>query len=228
MKNLFSITAIIALCLVMSLFALNLAQALLFDFEDEAQLDDWSIISGTWQIIQDDTKNSNVVSGEGADDLILAIGDADWTDYTVEFESSGLTDDIGIVFRFQDINNYVAFLIAPNLNLSEWFVKQGGAFDENIGNKGDGLGISTNEWHDYKLVVEGDQASIFVDGEEPFEPLDIPDGFDSGGIGLRQWGDHGLYDNVLISGSGIPLSAGEPVEPRGKLASTWAAIKICH
>ena len=103
---------------------------MLFDFEEEAQLGEWSIISGTWQIVQDDTKNSNVVSGEGVDDLILAIGDANWTDYTVEFESTGLTDDIGIVFRFQDIDNYVAFLIAPNLNLSEWFVKQGGAFDE--------------------------------------------------------------------------------------------------
>jgi hypothetical protein len=209
----------------MTLLSLNSGHALLFDFEDEAQLDEWTIVSGTWEIVQDDTKNSNVVSGQGADDLILAIGDAGWTDYTVEFESSGLTDDIGIVFRFQDINNYVAFLIAPNLNLSEWFVKQGGAFNENVGNTGDGLGISTNEWHNYKLVVQGMQASIFVDDEEPFDPLTIPDGFENGGIGLRQWGDHGLYDNVLISGPGIPLSPGEPVEPEGKLASTWAIIK---
>ncbi len=226
MRNLLTISGIVTVCLILGLFPLNSGQALFFDFEDEAQLEEWNIISGTWQIEQDDVNNSNVASGEGADDLILAIGDDSWTDYTVEFESSGLTDDIGIVFRLQDIDNYTAFLIAPNLNLSEWFVKQGGAFDENVGNKGDGLGVSTNEWHKYKLVVEGMQASIFVDDEEPFDPLDIPDGFESGGIGLRQYADHGHYDNVLISGPGIPLSAGESVDPNGKLASIWGHIKV--
>ena len=226
MKNLLPISCITAVCLMLVLLPLNSGQALFFDFEDEAQLEEWSIISGTWQIEQDDVNNSNVASGEGANDLILAIGDESWADYTVEFESSGLTDDIGIVFRLQDIDNYTAFLIAPNLNLSEWFVKQGGAFDENVGNKGDGLGVTTNEWHKYKLVVEGMQASIFVDDEEPFDPLEIADGFESGGIGLRQWGDHGHYDNVLISGPGIPLSAGESVDPNGKLASIWGRIKV--
>jgi len=226
MKNLLSISSVITSCLLLALFPLGSAQALLFDFEDEGQLDEWTIINGTWQIVKDDAKNSNVVSGEGVDDLILAIGDDSWTDYTVEFEANGLTDDIGIVFRFQDISNYTAFLIAPNLNLSEWFLKQGGVFDENVGEKGDNLGVSTNEWHKYKLVVEGMQASIFVDGEEPFNPLEIPDGFENGGIGLRQWGDHGLYDNVVISGPGIPPSPGESaVKPNNKLASAWGIIK---
>jgi len=226
MKNLFPISSVITACLLFAMFPFGSGQALLFDFEDEAQLDEWTIINGTWQIVKDDTKNSNVASGEGVDDLILAIGDDSWTDYTVEFEANGLTDDIGIVFRFQDINSYTAFLIAPSLNLSEWFVKQGGAFDENVGDKGDGLGISTNEWHEYKLIVEGDQAIIFVDDEEPFDPLQIPDGFENGGIGLRQWGDHGLYDNVVISGHGIPPSPGESVaEPNNKLASAWGIIK---
>jgi len=225
MKNVSLVSCIIAACLILVLIPCRSGQALFFDFEDEAQLEEWSIISGTWQIEKDDVNNSNVASGEGADDLILAIGDESWADYTVEFEANGLTDDIGIVFRLQDINNYTAFLIAPSVNLSEWFVKQGGAFDENVGNKSDDRGISINEWHKYKLVVEGMQASIFVDDEEPFDPLDIADGFESGGLGLRQWGDHGHYDNVLISGPGIPLSAGESVEPNGKLASNWGSIK---
>ena len=225
MKNLLPTSGITAVCLMLSLFPLNSGQALFFDFEHEAQLEEWNIISGTWQIEKDDVNNSNVVSGEGDNDLILAIGDADWADYTVEFEASGLTDDIGIVFRLQDINNYCAFLLAPSLNLSEWFLKEGGVFDENVGEKGDSLGVSINEWHKCKLVVEGMQASIFVDDEEPFDPLEIKDGFENGGIGLRQWADHGHYDNVMISGPGIPLSPGELVEPNGKLASTWGGIK---
>jgi hypothetical protein len=225
MNRLLPTSGIIAVCSLLNLFPLNSGHALFFDFEDEAQLEEWNVIGGTWQIEKDDVSNSNVVSGEGAGDLILAIGDADWADYTVQFEANGLTDDIGIVFRLQDINNYCAFLLAPSLNLSEWFVKEGGAFDENVGRKGDNLGVSINEWHKYKLVVKGMQARIFVDDEEPFDPLEIMDGYENGGIGLRQWADHGHYDNVLISGPGIPLSPGESVEPNGKLVTVWATIK---
>jgi hypothetical protein len=226
MKNSSIVSGVISVCLVLILFPVGSGQALFFDFEDNAQLDEWEIISGTWQLVKDEITNSSVVSGEGADDLILAIGDDTWTDYTVEFEANGLTDDIGIVFRLQDINNYFGFLLAPNLDLSEWFLKAGGGFDENLGEKGGNFGISTNEWHKYKLVVEGMQASIFVDDQEAFDPLDIMDGFEQGRIGLRQWGDHGHYDNVLISGPGIPRSPGESaIEPNGKLASAWGRIK---
>lgn len=226
MKNSFIVSGVISVCLVLILLPVSSGEALFFDFEDNAQLDEWEIINGTWQLENDEISNSSVVSGEGADDLILAIGDDTWTDYTVEFEANGLTDDIGIVFRLQDINNYFGFLLAPNLNLSEWFLKSGGGFDENLGDKGDNLGVSTNEWHRYKLVVEGMQASIFVNDEEPFDPVGIMDGFEQGRIGLRQWADHGHYDNVLISGPGIPRSPGElAVEPNGKLSSAWGRIK---
>lgn len=226
MKNSFIVSGVISVCLVLILFPVGSGQALFFDFEDNAQLDEWEVISGTWQLENDEISNSSVASGEGLDDLILAIGDDTWTDYTVEFEACGLTDDIGIVFRLQDINNYYGFLLAPSVSLSEWFLKAGGAFDENLGEKGDNLGISTNEWHKYKLVVEGMQASIFVNDEEAFDPLDIMDGFEQGRIGIRQWGDHGHYDNVLISGPGIPRSPGESAtEPNGKLASAWGHVK---
>ena len=226
MKRLYSIMLIFALCLISIITFSRLSVALFFDFEDEAQLDEWTILGGTWEIVDDEITNSKVVRGEGADELFLSIGDKKWTDYTVEFDGCGLTDDIGVAFRVKDVNNFYAFLIAPNINLSEWFSKKGGAFDENIGKKSDNLGISINEWHKYKLVVNGAEAQIFVDGEEPFEPVEISEDFDNGGIGLRQWGDTGHYDNVLISGTGIPLSTGEKsVELKDKLAHKWGYIK---
>lgn len=225
MRNLPLVLDTVAICFILSSLPLGSGEALFFDFEDKAQLEEWNVLGGTWQMEKDEVSNSNVASGEGDGDLILAIGDESWADYTIEFEANGLTDDIGIVFRLQDINNYYGFLLAPNLNLSEWFLKQGGAFDENLGRKGNNLGVSTNEWHKYKLVVEGMQAQILVDGEEPFDPLEIGKGYEKGRIGLRQWADHGHYDNVLISGPGIPLSPGEAVEHTGKLASVWGNIK---
>jgi len=226
MKRLSLIIPIFALCLLLITTFSQVSTALFFDFEDKNQLDDWTILSGTWEIVDDEITNSKVVRGEGVDELFLSIGDEKWTDYTVEFDGCGLTDDIGVAFRVKDVNNFYAFLIAPSISLSEWFSKKGGAFDENLGKKGDNLGISINEWHKYKLVVKGAEAQIFVDGEEPFDPVEISEDFDNGGIGVRQWGDTGHYDNILITGSGIPLSPGEnAVVPKDKLAHKWGDIK---
>ena len=190
MKNLFSTSNIIAICLVLSLFPLNSGQALFFDFEDEDQLDEWNIVNGTWQIEEDDVNNSNIVSGEAGNagnDIILAIGDENWTDYTLEFEANVTdNDNISIIFRFHDINNYISFILVLRLNESWWFVKKNGAFDQNLGKRSDKLGVNANEWHKYKLVVEGMEARIFVDDEEALEPLEIWDEFENGGPALRQ------------------------------------------
>ena len=225
MKKLILISVMFALCLMVILT--QSGNALFYNFENDAQLKDWTVLGGTWQMVNDKINKSNVVSGEGQNDLLLSIGDNKWTDYTVEFDACGITDEVCIAFRIQDVNNFYAFMIAPSLNLSEWFIKNGGAFDENIAKKSDKLGISINEWHKYKLVVEGMQAHIFVDGKSPFDPLEISKGFEKGSIGLRQWSDVGHYDNVLITGPGIPRSPGEiGVNANSKLAHTWGYIKV--
>jgi hypothetical protein len=225
MKKLLLVFVIFAFLCVSQIF-IQSTKALFFDFENETQLKEWTVLGGTWSIVKDDITKSKVVKGEGANELILSIGDNGWTDYTVEFDGCGMTDDIGIAFRIKDLNNFYCFLIAPNLNLSEWFSKKAGAFDENIGEKSDNLGISINEWHKYKLVVEGTKARIFVDGKEPFDSAEISKDFNSGGIGLRQWGDTGHYDNVLITGPGIPRSPGEmAIAVKEKISQTWGYIK---
>ena len=215
--------------LVMLLQA-TLVWALYFDFEDDAQLEQWDI-QGTWKIEKDKESGSKILSGEGAGEVIALVGEGNWTDYTVEFEASGQTDEIAIAFRAQDADNFLSFMVAPSINLSEWFQKSGGQFNENIAEKGDKLGIETQEWHKYKLVVEGDKASIFADDKEAIKALQLdklPDVFKTGKIGFRQWADSARYDNVLITGPGIPRTPGEPgaaVTPATKLTTTWATLK---
>jgi hypothetical protein len=207
-----------------------LVWALYFDFENDAQLKEWET-QGDWTIVKDKDSGSKVLAGEGGSEVIALVGDVNWTDYTVEFEASGQTDEIAIAFRAQDADNFVSFMVAPSLNLSEWFQKLGGQFNENIAEKGDKLGIETQEWHKYKLVVESNKASIFADDEEAIKELqldELPDVFKQGRIGFRQWADKAHYDNVLIQGSGIPRTPGEPgaaVNPAGKLTVIWAALK---
>jgi len=208
----------------------TLGLSLYFDFEDDAQLKQWDT-QGTWIIEKDKENGSIVLAGEGGGEVIALVGELNWTDYTVEFEASGQTDEIAIAFRAQDADNFVSFMVAPSLNLSEWFQKKGGQFDENISAKGNKLGIETQEWHKYKLVVEGNKASIFADDKEAIKALQLdklPDVFKKGKIGFRQWADSAHYDNVLITGPGIPRTPGEPgaaVNPAAKLTTTWASLK---
>ena len=215
------------IALAMSLQA-GLASALFFDFEDDAQLKQWTF-QGTWKTVKDDNTKSMVLSGEGANEICALVGEAEWKDYTIECDASGQTDEISIVFRATDPDNFLSFMIAPSLSLSEFFSKSKGQFDEGISAKGDSLGVKIQEWHKYKLVVQNDKASIFVDGKEGIKALDLAklNGFSKGKVGFRQWADRAYYDNVLITGTGIPHSPGEPgaVSLSGKLAATWAALK---
>ena len=208
----------------------TLAWTLYFDFEDDVQLKQWET-QGDWTIVKDKDNGSKVLSGEGGSEVIALVGELNWTDYTIEFEASGQTDEIAVAFRAQDADNFVSFMVAPSLDLSEWFQKLGGQFNEGIAQKGNKLGIETQEWHKYKLVVEGNQASIFVDDKEGIKALELdklPDVFKQGKIGFRQWSDTAHYDNLLIKGPGIPRTPGEPgaaVNLAGKLTTIWAALK---
>lgn len=224
-KN-YKLVGLTLIVLVMSLQA-GLGWALYFDFEDDAQLKQWTF-QGTWKTVKDDSTKSMVLSGEGANEICALVGEAEWKNYTIECDASGQTDEISIVFRATDPDNFLSFMLAPSINLSEFFSKIGGAFDENISQKGDSLGVKIQEWHKYKLVVQDDKASIFLDGKEAIKALDIGklNGFSKGKVGLRQWGDRAYYDNVLITGTGIPRSLGEPgAVSMGKLPTTWAILK---
>jgi hypothetical protein len=206
----------------------NLVYALYFDFEDDAQLKQWTF-QGTWKTVKDDSTKSMLLSGEGANEICALVGEAEWKNYTIECDASGQTDEISIAFRATDPDNFLAFMIAPSLSLSEFFSKSKASFDEAIGAKGDSLGVKIQEWHKYKLIVQDDKASIFVDGKEGIKALDIGKlaAFSKGKVGFRQWGDRAYYDNVLITGTGIPHSIGEPgaVSSIAKLATTWATLK---
>ena len=217
-----------SLIVLAMLLQAGLVWALFFDFEDNAQLKQWTF-QGTWKTVKDDSINSMVLSGEGANEVCALVGEEDWKDYTIECDASGQTDEISIVFRAKDADNFLSFMVAPSLNLSEFFKKLGGQFDEGISTKGDALGVKIQEWHKYKVVVQDDKASIFVDNKEAIKPLDVAQlkEFSKGKAGLRQWSDRAYYDNILITGPGIPRSPGEPgaVSSMGKLPITWASLK---
>ena len=219
---------VLAICVLMLFQSISIF-ALYFDFEEDAQLDQWESL-GTWKIVKDEVTGSKVLSGEGANEVCTLVGEKTWTDYVIEFEASGQTDEISVAFRAKDANNYIGFMIAPSLNLTEFFQKLNGAFDENISTKADSLGVKIQVWHKYRLEVKGNTAIAFVDNKEALKPMDLgklPKDFATGRVGFRQWNDKAYYDNVLITGPGIPKSPGEKlaVNPMTKIPIIWAGLK---
>lgn len=81
------------------------------------------------------------------------------------------------------------------------------------------------KWYRLEIEAIGNNISFYVDGDLVYERKDNSN--PSGGAILWSFDAVAEYDNVVITGNGIPDSgpSGYAVEPEGKLATSWGAIK---
>ena len=94
--------------------------------------------------------------------------------------------------------------------------------------------LKLNRWAHFKLSVEGDIFTFWINGEQIMEPTelrifrnregfaDFPE-FHTGGIGLSNY--TARFDNITVTGENIPDSGAFAVTPQGKLATTWGNLK---
>lgn len=210
----------IALSMVMA-FGSVAAFGQSWDFESAAQLNQWKAPNGTWEISDGALK---VTSKEAAQRSIA--GDASWTDYTVETKMR--IDEgnwAGVVFRAKsDMEFYVAYLNVPD-NKSELWKHQAGALDKraavNSANPAVDVKIANGEWFDVKIVAKGDTFTLSVNGKEQWTHTD-PD-YAAGAVGVFTWQTLASWDSVKVTGPGIPTVTA--VDPKAKLAATWATLK---
>jgi hypothetical protein len=203
-----------SLYVLVSIFILGNAYALEYDFEDDEQ--GWEQINGT--VTAD--KGELIVTG---DDGVAVMPDsdwnADWTDYTVQCKMNMEqgTGNMGLVLRYQGSNTYYIFCIVSGRQQVEIWSRIGGNYidelDINFGNE-----LQT----DYIMEVEakGSDFKVYVDDELITEWSD--EKLETGKVGVRTNKSISHFDDVLITGPGIPGSA---VEPVSKLATTWGSIK---
>ena len=105
--------------------------------------------------------------------------------------NSGDNDGIGVVFRYQDVDNFCFFLMDAQRSYRRLGKKIGGVFQELATSAQDTTqGYDQNQ--DYELVVAavGDAFKVFLDGEE------ILSGADdslllSGRVGFYSWANTG-------------------------------------
>ena len=163
-------------------------------------------------------------TGEG-----LNVGDPNkWTDYDVEVdlrhtEVANFPGGIRGRVDLETGSHYVVWLY-PGSSKMNLFSNPG--WDINTNLKDHGVAPykpEVNKWHKVKLSFKGNNIKVFYDGKEM---IDVDDNlYKSGTVALGNQDKIVDYDNVRITGPGIPNLNVSPVEPQDKLAITWGQIK---
>ncbi|MHC4585757.1 MAG: hypothetical protein ACYS3N_14600 [Planctomycetota bacterium] len=159
---------------------------------------------GLLQAVLWSKESSNVHSSISVDPLAKLgtyaywqTGDG-WTDYTASVTiKSDDNDAIGIMFRYQDENNYYRFTWDKERNSRNLVKCEDGVFsvlDE------DSVPYVTGKSYQVKISAQGDLLNVSIDGSPVFSAADSS--FSSGTIALYCWGNVGAYfDDILVEGS---------------------------
>lgn len=131
---------------------------LFFDFEEAAQDEQWTDLSGDWGI--QDGLFYEFADADGP--LVAVTGDPNVTDYTLTVEAQGLVADAdwGLAFRVQDIDNHYSWQFQnANLVFVRYFE---GASNTLFSVEQEEV---LNEWQEFRVDVRGDTFDCYFDGE---------------------------------------------------------------
>ena len=234
----------LGLVLVLACAALPVL-ALVYDFEDRAQLDDWQIFGKAKWRIEGGVLICEGLGGLGGDIVPkkdmgrqaqrMELKDIVFSDGTFEFKilfMKGKNHEGGVFYRWQDVANWY--------NTHPSFKKCAGGGIDGVRwmsmKKGKlmwlpGPGVSNIEvkpkecfkkWFEFKVVAKGQRHQTFVDGKKLFDEEDAA--FKEGKFVVAMWSSSAevfAIDDLKIEGKGIP----QAVTLAGKLTTTWGRLK---
>ncbi len=216
------------------------------DMEDWQELVQVNNPPGLWEIVKGELE---VVNREHSL-YFFTTGDETWEDYTVEFDVKPLKKHgiggIAIAARvkeswlvycaIRDIVNAIddkapvheikSYCLAGDLHDTTFI--QIAAAPHPL--------LKLDRWSHLKLDVSEGILTFWVNEEQVMEPtefqlpeivqdeLGFPD-FLTGGAGFGLANYTARFDNITITGAGIPNRGGLSVTPGGKLATTWGNLK---
>ncbi|MCP4612668.1 MAG: DUF1080 domain-containing protein, partial [Planctomycetes bacterium] len=159
----------------------------------------WSAASGT--MVQSSNVHSSISIDPVAKLGTYAYWQAGtgWTDYTAAVTIKSTDNDaIGVMFRYQDENNYYRFIWDKERNSRQLVKCKGGVFSILAE---DSVPYVTGKSYQVKIAAQGDSLNVSIDGSPVFSVTDST--FSSGTIALYSWGNAGSYfDDILVEGSG--------------------------
>lgn len=228
-------SAILSLIVVISCIMVSSALAGTWrdDFED-GNMDEWRIRehnAAEWKIINEELE----CTVPGRPNLIFVLGEEAWTDYSVEYDVKLLEDlgrgDVDVDLRMDGFNSSIVLWVgdwssgepeAGGLTINDFnFVKE---------EKKPFGPLSLNKWHHLKGEAKGNEFIFWIDGKEILRYTDNTFLTGQPGFGIAAYKVR--IDNVQITGPEIPerrppkWPGDHAVTARGKLATTWAGLKV--
>ena len=76
-----------------------------------------------------------------------------------------------------------------------------------------------------KFQVNEETFTFWINDKQILEAIDEKFQFPTGGVGLVLTAYTARFDNIVITGKGIPNKGRLSVSPRAKLATTWGNLK---
>ena len=216
---------ITALCGMLTLTCGFAVQAWIDNFED-GKLDGWTQgpqRKGGWEI------KDGELHYDGGGDSVLYAGDVGWTDYELEVDikltvKQDYPGGIRVRVNPKDGTNYFTW-VYPGKQEIMFYVGTGWNCNSNKGvaDQKPWKVPPLNEFHKLKIVAKGSDFEVYWDGKKHISYTD--NSYKKGCIALNGYNKPVVFDNVRVSGKGIPLSPGEAVNLKGKVVTTWSKIK---
>ena len=188
---------------------------------------------GTWEIINGELQ----AISEGGITSLLTIGEETWEDYDIEFDvkplerrgpggvavAARIKGTWGVVCEVGDQDN-------PGKSQVQCFGGDlhGRAFL--VYDQEPHPLLKLQKWTAIKLSVHGKRLTFRINGKQVLDPIALeplhgfPE-FPTGRIGLGLANYTARFDNLKITGPGIPDEGGLAVTSRAKLATTWGSLK---
>ena len=217
--------ALFLMCLSLYAVPFATAEEHVWTFDNDAS--DWTPANGSWAV-EEGIYKQTMRYGEAQKALVNGV---EWTNHTLEAKVR--VDDGhwgGIVFRAQNEFEYYVYLICPKENKSElWRHKRSTAFKDGFEARDEiehdiepiGLTITRNEWFTLRVVVEGSRIAVAINDIE--QGVFVDDTYPVGKVGVWTWDTQASFDDVSVNGS--TTASLTAIEPRGKLAVSWAVLK---
>jgi len=119
-----------------------------------------------------------------------------WTDYRAKFKLRSTDDDsLGVMFRFQDNNNYYRFSWNKQLNQRRLVKKAGGSYTLLAA---DNVPFVQGQTYQVEIVAQGSQLEVWVDGTRIFQVSDGSIG--QGSIAFYTWQNNGaFFDDMTVN-----------------------------
>jgi 3-keto-disaccharide hydrolase/Carboxypeptidase regulatory-like domain/FG-GAP-like repeat/CARDB len=142
----------------------------------------WSVVSGVYD-----------AHGQGGGAF---VGDLSWENYTAETRirfPEGASNDAGLLFRYQDVDNWYQFRISSS---EIRIISQiNGEINEQV--QSASLIIDPARWYTLKVDLDGTQVKAYLDDDLIFDYNGLQLG--TGAVGYMDDGVHVQYDDLTVS-----------------------------